>query len=48
MLHGWKHPRAQILKEEDDLKKNKKMEEKKEAPPLDLLIFSPFPFSSFF
>ena len=33
MLHGWKHPRAQILEEEEDLKKKKKkMEENKEAP----------------
>ena len=38
----------QLLGEEEDLKKKKKIEEKKEAPLPDLLLFSPFPFSSLF
>ena len=42
VLHRWKHHRAQILEEEDYLKKNKKMEENKEAPLPDLLLFSLF------
>ena len=44
-LQGWKHPRAQILEEEDNLKKKKMIEKNKRASMQDLIPFFPFLFS---